>query len=207
MKLLKIINNIKKKIKDKIKDKITKEVNDWKYGLNILRIRLEEADCEAIDFELMPREVTQEEFMLLSKIRANGSIGTAIHIPKYFTSITFKDVAGKLRTWEVDGHLSIDEVIEVLMDSSGINSEYFAISYVTHRHACIDIIINHFVLPDLYLDTGEIISEVRLHPDDIDGFQSLIHSGVIQQSKRINMSVKGTNCIVDEFDKRFSTVA
>lgn len=199
MKLLKIINNIK----NKIKDKITKEVNDWKYGLNILRIRLEEADCEAIDFELMQREVTQEEIMLLSKIRANGSIGTAMHIPKYFTSITFKDVVGKLRTWEVDGHLSIDEVIDMLMGNNGIKSEYFATSYVTHRHACIDIIINHFVLPDLYLDTGEIISEVRLHPDDIDGFQSLIHSGVIQQSKRINMSVKGTKYIVDEFFEIF----
>lgn len=199
MKLLKIINNIKKKIKDKI----TKEVNDWKYGLNILRIRLEEADCEAIDFELMPREVTQEEIMLLSKIRANGSIGTAMHIPKYFTSITFKDVVGKLRTWEVDGHLSIDEIIDMLMGNNCIKSEYFATSYVTHRHACIDIIINHFVLPDLYLDTGEIISELRLHPDDIDGFQSLINSGVIQQSKRINMSVKGTNYIVDEFFEIF----
>lgn len=199
MKLLKIINNIK----NKIKDKITKEVNDWRYGLNILRIRLEEADCEAIDFELMPREVTQEEIMLLSKIRANGSIGTAMHIPKYFTSITFKDVVGKLRTWEVDGHLSIDEVIDMLMGNNGIKSEYFATSYVTHRHACIDIIINHFVLPDLYLDTGEIISELRLHPDDIDGFQSLINSGVIQQSKRINMSVKGTKYIVDEFFEIF----
>jgi hypothetical protein len=207
---MKFVKLVKQFVKN-VKDAIMKEVNDWKEGLSTLRNRLEDAEVVIKPSNCEPRElkeVEKEEYIKLYSNGLNVIQNESTRITKFFSTISFVDSKGIDRTWIVNGHITISDVIYLMLcKTEGIYQHYLAASFTTPCNEDIKLIITHNVLPEVVTAEDEVIQEVAIRPIDENAFWKLFKSNAIFTSEYITMDVKGTKYIVDEFYKRFSTVA
>ena len=189
-----------KAIVDKVKYIVTNEANDWKAGLRTRRTRLEEAKFIVAQSKCEPRTLTESEIKEFRELYVNGldtCITSSKIISKLFTTVSFVDAAGNDMTWIVNGHLSKEQIVRLLLNKrDNLYPFYVAVSEVKDT---ISIRLTHNVLPNIPTEQGEAITEITLIDSDEEIFWKLFRATAIHTESYIVMSVRGTKYIVDKF--------
>ncbi len=186
-------------------DTINKAIHKSKLGKAMYRVlenRLDTAEKTFNPINILNKKLNYEEMNNLRLIYENGRKAEVygnqhyIEIDKEFTILTYKNVTGKLMSYNINGQTMFEDIKkELLYNSFDI---FGPVIFNTSINNKIDLEISSYIFPSFKNSEGIDINTINLTDNDTDIFYNLLCNGTISRIKSETLHIIGLKHYSDE---------
>ena len=188
-------------------DSFNKAICSSKLGkvmIRVLQDRFNTAEVINNATNILNRQLKRDELNNLRMIYENGKKAVLhqnqnyIEIEKEFTILTYKNVTGKLMSYNINGHTTLDDIKKELL-YKGFDI-FGPVIFNTSIKDKIDIDISHYILPSFKNSVGAEINQINLIDNDTYIFKDLLCNGIISEIKSQTLYITGLKHYSDELE-------